>query len=335
MIEPPQDLPPATIVARVRERYGIDVDEATFLPAGNDSSAWSYRLDGHAHRWFLKLFGRKIEPAAIETPHFLASRGIDHLIPSLATTDGEAYDAGEPFGSVLFPYVDAEPAGSKGLSAGDRTELGRFLRRVHGQQPDDRLLAMLRRERFEVRGAAYIERVGPSLDDREGVDPIAAALLATWRQQRDDIDRVLQRARELAAYGLSASPERVICHADFHAWNVLIEPGGTLHVVDWDEVVFAPRERDLMFVSGDVADIDPTGEHFYAGYGDVQIDRALLAYYRYDWVLQEIADYHRRVFDRSLGVRVREEALEYFTDLFGPEDVVAAAYRADAEIASA
>jgi hypothetical protein len=52
-------------------------------------------------------------------------------------------------------------------------------------------------------------------------------------------------------------------------------------------------------------------------------------------VLQEIADYHRRVFDRSLGVRVREEALEYFTDLFGPEDVVAAAYRADAEIASA
>jgi len=46
MIEPPPSLSAEEIVARVRERYGIDVADAAFLPVGNDSSAWSFRLEG-------------------------------------------------------------------------------------------------------------------------------------------------------------------------------------------------------------------------------------------------------------------------------------------------
>jgi hypothetical protein len=38
------------------------------------------------------------------------------------------------------------------------------------------------------------------------------------------------------------------------------------------------------------------------------------------------------VFDPALGERTRAAALEHLVDLFGPEDVVAAAYRADEEI---
>src|SRR5262245_6373611 len=332
MIEPP-DLPVAAIVERVRDRYRVDVGTATFLPIGNDSTAWSYRLDGGGDRWFLKVFGRRVDAATIETPRFLSSHGVDHLIPAVPTANGDPYDDGPTFSFVLFPFVDAAPAVAIGLTAEHRPGLVRFLRRVHDQTPDDRLRAMRRGERFEVRDEAYVEGMGRTLGQPEPADPIAEALRSVWRRQRGDIDRVLRRAHELAAYGRTASPERVICHADFHAWNVLVDPSGSLFVVDWDEVVFAPRERDLMFVSGDIADIDPAGERFYGGYGEVPIDPALIAYYRYDWVLQELADYHRRVFDASLGTQTREEALASFVDLFGPEDVVAAAYRADREIA--
>jgi len=331
MIEPPRGLSTAAIVARVRERYGVDVADATFLPVGNDSSAWSYRVNGRG-RWFLKVFGRPIDAAAIEVPRFLAANGIDHLLPSISTVDGQVADAGEPFSFALFPFVDARPGGEAGLTPGDRRELGRFLRAVHATDPDDRLQALLRRERFMVRDEAYIERVGGELDTAEPPDAIAGALLARWREHRDTIVHTLGRARELAAYGRSAHRPLVICHADFHAWNVLVETSGAIHIVDWDEVVYAPRERDLMFVSGDIADIDPAGADFYAGYGEVAIDRALIAYYRFDWVLQELADYHRRVFDPALGEETRVEALAYFEDLFGPDDVVAAAYRADDEI---
>jgi spectinomycin phosphotransferase len=331
MIEPPRGLSTAAIVERVRERYAVEVTGATFLPLGNDSSAWSYRLEGRG-RWFLKVFGRPIDAATIEVPRFLAGAGMHHLLPAMSTADGQAFDAGEPFSFALFPFVDAAPGGEAGLTPAHRTELGRFLRAVHDTEPDDRLRALLRLERFVVRDEAYIERVGGGLDTADPPDAIAGALLAGWRDHRDTVAHVLRRARQLAAYGRSVHRALVICHADFHAWNVLVEPSGAIHVVDWDEVVYAPRERDLMFVSGDIADIDPEGADFYAGYGEVAIDRALIAYYRFDWVLQELADYHRRVFDPTLGEETREEALAYFVDLFGPDDVVAAAARADDEI---
>jgi|SRR3954469_22154571 spectinomycin phosphotransferase len=332
MIEPPRDLPVAKIVARVRDRYRMDVDDATFLPLGNDSSAWSFRLDGGGDRWFLKVFGRPVDPAAVEVPRFLAASGVHHLIPAITTAGGAPYDAGVPFSFVLLPFVDAHPGGETGLTGEQRMELGRLLRQIHDTEPTDELAAMMRREGFAVRDETYIERVAAGLDEAAPPDAIAAALMQTWRHQRDAIAHALRRARELAAYGRSAPRTPVICHADFHAWNILIEPSGSLYVVDWDEVVLAPRERDLMFVSGDIADIDPAGEDFYDGYGEVSIDRALIAYYRYDWVLQEVADYHRRVFDRALGEETRAEALRYFVELFGPGDVVAAANRADDEI---
>jgi hypothetical protein len=64
--------------------------------------------------------------------------------------------------------------------------------------------------------------------------------------------------------------------------------------------------------------------------GAVGIDRAL-PFYRFSCV-QTVADYHRRVFDQSLGEGTRARALGYATQLFEPEDVVAAANRADREI---
>jgi spectinomycin phosphotransferase len=330
MIEPPPGLSTETIVQRVRERYGVACDRATFLPLGNDSGAWSYRVEGTHNRWFLKVLSR-VDPAAIELPRFLADRGIDHLVPARSTVDGAAFDAGEPYAFALFPFIDGAPGGELGLTAAQRTELGRVLRTIHETEADGALERLMRHERFAVRDEAYIERVHAAADAAER-DGIAEALMACWRDHGADIAHSLQRARELAAYGTSTARARVICHADFHAWNVLIDPTGAMHVVDWDEALLAPRERDLMFVSGDIADIDPAGEDFYRGYGEVEIDAALIAYYRFDWALQEVADYHRRVFDIALRDETRAEALEYFVELFGPEDVVAAAYRADREI---
>jgi spectinomycin phosphotransferase len=111
----------------------------------------------------------------------------------------------------------------------------------------------------------------------------------------------------------------VICHADFHAWNVLIERSGDFVVVDWDETLLAPRERDLMFVDGGVGDLDTKGFAFYAGYGPVEMDPVVMAYFRHDWVVQELADYWRRVFLMGdVGDGTRAQALDLFAGMFEP-----------------
>lgn len=324
MIEPPPDLTTDAIVARVRDRYALDVDEATFLPQG---SSWSFRLDGGGVQRFLKVL-RHVGSTAIELPRLLAARGIEHLVPTISTRDGSAVDRGEPYTFALFPFIDGVAAGEIGLTPAQREELGRFLRALHETLPDDALTTLLPRERFVVRDEAYIDGANQTIH-LEAPDEIAATLLATWDVQRSEIAYALTRARELAAYGARSGAQLVPCHADFHAWNVLIEQSGDLRIIDWDEALLAPRERDLMFVSGETADIDPSGEDFFEGYGEVRADPVLIAYYRFDWVLQEVADYRRRVFDVSLGEATRADALTGFAKLFGPEDVVVAAHHAN------
>jgi spectinomycin phosphotransferase len=90
----------------------------------------------------------------------------------------------------------------------------------------------------------------------------------------------------------------VLCHADLHTWNVLGDGDARLWLVDWDEAILAPRERDLIFVVGGIARglVRPgdTGR-FFQGYGEAAIDPRLLAYYRAGWAVQDIAAYGEQV----------------------------------------
>jgi hypothetical protein len=80
--------------------------------------------------------------------------------------------------------------------------------------------------------------------------------------------------------------------------------------------------RDLCFLAED-------GRRFLEGYGPATLDPLIVAYYRWEWVVQELADYGGRVADDRAGEATRRHALEELGRLFAPGDVVEAARRAD------
>ncbi len=102
-----------------------------------------------------------------------------------------------------------------------------------------------------------------------------------------------------------------MCHADIHGWNLLIDKEGALFVVDWDTVIFAPKERDLMFVGAGIGDSGrtPLEEEalFYQGYGHTNINQAGIAYYRYERVIEDIGVYCEQIFlsDEGEGDRIQ------------------------------
>jgi spectinomycin phosphotransferase len=111
----------------------------------------------------------------------------------------------------------------------------------------------------------------------------------------------------------------VICHADIHAWNVMVTPEGDIVIVDWDSAMLAPRERDLMFVDGVAGGhaADPTA--FFEGYGDVELDPIVLAYFRIEWAVQDIAEFSASVFlDPDAGDETKAEAVDMVVNLFAP-----------------
>ena len=73
----------------------------------------------------------------------------------------------------------------------------------------------------------------------------------------------------------------MLCHADIHGGNVLIDADGSIYIVDWDDPIMAPKERDLMFIGGGVANVwnNPHEEEvFYKGYGKTEMNMPILAY---------------------------------------------------------
>jgi spectinomycin phosphotransferase len=123
----------------------------------------------------------------------------------------------------------------------------------------------------------------------------------------------------------------VLCHADLHTGNVLLDDAGRVWIVDWDETVLAPRERDLMFVVGGGIGIGGIGpreeERFFQGYGPASIDPLALAYYRYAWAVSDIGAYGEQVFLRpDLGEVTRHAAVAAFMSLFQPGRIVERAF---------
>jgi spectinomycin phosphotransferase len=108
-----------------------------------------------------------------------------------------------------------------------------------------------------------------------------------------------------------------------------------LHVVDWDQPILAPRERDLMFVLGPtfngVLEGSREAAAFFAGYGDVTPDPVALAYYRYEWAMQDIASFAERVFLRpDLEEESKQAAVRWLRVVFHPRGIAEAAYRSEA-----
>ncbi len=86
----------------------------------------------------------------------------------------------------------------------------------------------------------------------------------------------------------------------------------------------------FMLSSGTDEDAGNTGAVlFREGYGEADVDATALAYYRYEWVVQEIGDFGERVFlTKETGDITQRESVEGFMQLFDPGDVVEAAYAA-------
>jgi spectinomycin phosphotransferase len=140
--------------------------------------------------------------------------------------------------------------------------------------------------------------------------------------------------RMLAARHATGSPDQFVpCHGDVHTHNLLVEPGGAVRVIDWDEALVAPPERDLMFVMGSPIGLAPGAREvalFGAGYGPLDVDPERLAYYHVDWAVQDIAGYAEQALLDDIGPESRAYALERFLSIFEPGGEAEVAQRFDA-----
>ena len=322
MIEP-LALPASALEAVIASAYALDVEEVTFLPLGADSTVWVYRVrcaDGSAR--FLKIRRGPPNPIALAIPDALRRSGIPGIVAPLPAVDGALWAALGDLTLMLYPFISGASAMERSMTEVQWRFFGRTLRQIHDAVLEPDRAALLPHETFFPVWRAKLEDVRAALENFDPTDPLAGALAGLFTSQQPQIDRLIE--------AVSSPPEiddrMVLCHADVHAANLMVDDAGALWIVDWDQPVLAPRERDMLFIVGSVIarTVLPHEEAwFFAGYGDVAIDGTLLAYYRADWALQDIAEYaHCAILRPDLGELTRRESLASCARQFRPGDIV-------------
>ena len=127
--------------------------------------------------------------------------------------------------------------------------------------------------------------------------------------------------------GITTDRRGVIYVANFGASRVdRIDADGRLWVIDWDDAMIAPKECDLMMVVGGLRSglVSPEQEGWFrAGYGEMQVDRRVLAFYRHARALSDItARVETVLLLPGLSPATRSEAVNGFARLFEPGAIV-------------
>jgi len=328
--EPPK-LADTTIAETVRAQYGISIVALTFLPLGNDSDTYVYRIeadDGAAY--FLKIRSRLgFSPASLAIPRYLRNSGVPHILAPILTASQSPWVMVNDFALTLYPFIDGRIGGDVGMSEQQWIELGSTVKQIHTHQLPPDLMKVVPRETYVPPRRSVVTKLEEAIDGEVPADPAQRELRAFWNSRRDEIDSVVNRADALGRRLRDAAPPLVLCHADLHTRNVLLEGEEQFWVIDWDETVLAPKERDLMFFVGGIMRelLQPHHtEYFFRGYGNAAIDPDALLYYRNAWAVQDIAaDGERVFFLPELSDASRQDAVRMFELLFEPGNIVSIA----------
>jgi spectinomycin phosphotransferase len=332
----PQELTVSQIAEVLAQAYGVQAVQVVQRPAGADAGATVYQVvDVDGGRWWLKCRRYAVGDAVWNVLQYLrAQLQLEEVAAPVAALDGAPAVLARGLQWTLFAYVEGQSGFEAALSQAQWRRLGQVLRSVHEAELPSALVASLAEPRLEDDLA--VERVGAWLQQGDAQWPVPDALAERyrqlWRLYRPLIADVWARCVQLRAQLAGQGAPSVLCHGDLHAGNVLLRDDGGLCLIDWDGMLRAPRERDLMFIGAGVGGRwgrdEPPG--FREGYGEVSLDPVRLAYYRHWRILHDVQEFHDLLLEPGAAGRPpsqRLQALRYMEDQFAPNNVVDAAAR--------
>ncbi|HET7087155.1 MAG TPA: aminoglycoside phosphotransferase family protein [Anaerolineae bacterium] len=333
MLEKP-DLQDEKIVTCLKDQYGLLVVQVAFLPLGADRDTAAYCVVAEDETpYFVKLRRGVFDETAVALPKFLSDKGIVQIIASLPTKTEQLWASLEAFKLILYPFIEGHSGYEVDLSDRHWRDLGTALKSIHTAVVPPALARRIQQEAYSPQWREIVKTFLGRVADGTFADPVAAELAAFLKARRGEILDLVGRAERLALALQARSLEFVLCHSDIHAGNIMIDANGALYIVDWDNPIFAPKERDLMFVGGGLGGDGHTAQEeetlFYRGYGQTQIDPIALAYYRYERIIQDIAVFCEHIFLTTEGGEDRERSLRYLTSNFLPNSTIEMAYKSD------
>ncbi len=313
------------IIELLSVHFGLDIQAVKIISGGADINALTYKVDTKSHSYFVKFKYGNHDEINLSIIHLLNDSGIKEIIYPIHTLEGKLFQQLEYFQIIVYPFIDAPNGFTKKLAKKQWQELGITLRKIHETSIPSVIQKQLRKEAYTSKWRdmvrSFYKKIEPTFTD----DEITADFKCFFKQNNNIIYQLVDSAEALSKKIRPTLDRFVLCHSDIHAGNVLVVGDQSIYIIDWDEPMLAPKERDLMFIGGGVGNVWNNPQeigNFYEGYGDVTIDNTMLSYYRHERIIEDIALYAQDLLAHMQSDQARLEMLKHFKEMFYPNGVV-------------
>jgi spectinomycin phosphotransferase len=324
-----EPLPEQQIIKILKNYYGIDIQSAQLYSGGADMEAFAYKADGKLNSYFVKIKHAQHDEISLSIINLLQNSGVKEIIFPLYTVSGKLFESLDGFKIIVYPFVNAPNGFKQTLTQKQWIQLGQAIRKIHETSVPSSLQQQLRKETYSIKWREMAKSFYNKIDPQKSDDKITLDFKLFFKKNSDKIFQLVNVAEELSKKLQPDLNKYVLCHSDIHAGNVLIQNCDSIYIIDWDEPMMAPKERDLMFIGGGVGNVWNKSQEvscFYKGYGETNIDRTTLAYYRHERIVEDIAVYGRDLLSRDQNDQSRFQMFKYLIAMFDPNGVVDIAF---------
>ena len=321
------------IIDCLKTDYGIEVATLKLLPLGADINASVYQAHAHDQSsYFIKIKRGHHQDISLTILELLHEAGIQQIILPIRTKHAKLNRHIDDFTLIVYPFVEGQDGFTRDLTNEQWITLGKVLNQVHQIKVPTPIQNKIRREAWSPKWREEVRSLYAVIDSKLNGDDISLKLQNYICKHMVEIKQLVDRAEQLAEQLKDQSSEFVLCHSDIHGGNVLMDVSDNIFIVDWDEPIMAPKERDLMFIGAGVANVwnKPHEEiYFYKGYGKTEINMTILAYYRHERIVEDIAVITQEILFKSDKDEDRLIMYQHFIDMFESCGVVNIAFKTD------
>lgn len=275
----------------IQDQYSLLIKNLTFIPKGEVS--WGYIVeDADSVRYFFKIHKyKKLSSARFNLLDDLHKKtGIINIIYPLATKHNKLETEVLGYPSVLFNYIEGKTAHEIKPTDKQYERLGSLLAQLHQAV---KTINYPVRENFDIPAnddfLKVIEHLketpnNPNKHRKEAFDLL--------KPLQDRLLEELKNLRDLQLKARASDIEFVLCHGEPSPGNIMLDNHGEVYLIDWDEPIVAPKEKDLLFFKNTM---DPVLKGYSKHSADTTINPDLQSFYSLLWNINEIADWGERI----------------------------------------
>ncbi len=320
------DADPAQLREAIERDFGVRAVSLVRAVGGADAAAQVWRLQDEDGGQYAVKWRRGGSVGGLLVADHLAGQGIQGVPAPLRSSSGGLWSDCAGGRISIVTWAPGRRALDGTMTLEHWTTFGRLVASIHSVVVPQRIQALLPLEPGSHDSIAQVVRdVGQRLAvSGRSAGPLVAGLGGLW--EAASVERLLVATDRLARHLDDDPAPAVLCHGDAHLGNVQVGDAARVWLLDWDDAVLAPRERDLLFVEHGVLAFAPVSAEqtaaFYRGYGDLAVDPKRLAYHRAVRALDDLGSWSADVLDAAQPAADRARALEIVTGLWSASGLV-------------